>query len=110
MNEEFFTDGFANVAVTGTVVRIDLMSMAGQDKDGKPRFEVKKRMVMPLDAFLRSYTMSEDIVNKLIKAGVVGKRTPDAPAGATIQTSTDDVVPAAKESGKSKSPKSPNFG
>jgi hypothetical protein len=88
MSKEFFSDGFANIAVTGTVVRIDLMSMVGVNPDGKPRMEVKSRMVMPLDAFLRSYAMSEDIVNKLIKAGVVNKRTPPEP-GPTIQASSE---------------------
>lgn len=94
MTTEFFTDGFANIAVTGTIVRIDLMSMVGVDKEGKPRLEVKQRMVMPLDAFLRSYSMADDIVNKLMKAGVVNKRTPDAP-GPTIQASSE-VAPKKK--------------
>lgn len=95
MTTEFFTDGFANIAVTGTVVRIDLMSMVGVDKEGKPRLEVKQRMVMPLDAFLRSYSMADDIVNKLMKAGVVNKRTPAEP-GPTIQASASDVAPKKK--------------
>ncbi len=100
MSEEVFTDGFANIAVTGTVVRIDLMSMTGQDKDGKPRFETRQRLLMPLDGFLRSYSMCEDVVGKLMKAGIVNKRTADAPAGPTIQASSKDGP---------KSPKSPNF-
>lgn len=90
MAEEFFTDGFANIAVTGTVVRIDLMSMIGVDKENKPRLEVKRRVIMPLDAFLRSYAMADDIVNKLVKAGVVNKRTPPPP-GPTIQASADEA-------------------
>ena len=97
MSQEFYTDGFANIAVTGTVVRVDLMSMTGQDKDGKPSFEVKQRVVMPLDGFLRSFSMSEDVVNKLMKAGIVNKRTPDAAPGPTVEVSTPG------------GPKSPNF-
>lgn len=96
MAKEFFTDGFANIAVTGTIVRIDLMSMVGVNQDGKPRMEVKSRMVMPLDAFLRSYSMADDIVNKLMKAGVVNKRTPPE-AGPTIQASASDVAPSKKK-------------
>jgi len=96
MSQEFYTDGFANIAVTGTVVRIDLMSMTGVDRDtNRPRMEVKSRMVMPLDAFLRSYQMSEDIVNKLLKAGVVNKRTPSEP-GPTIQASSE-TAPTKKK-------------
>ena len=95
MAQEFFTDGFANIAVTGTVVRIDLMSMVGVDKENKPRLEVKQRLIMPIDAFLRSYSMSEDVVNKLVKAGIVNKRTPPQ-AGPTIQASASDVAPKKK--------------
>lgn len=96
MAQEIFSDGFANIAVTGAIVRIDLMSMVGQDKDGKPRFEAKERLVMPLDAFLRSYTMADDVINKLMKAGVVNKRTPDAPPP-TIQASAADAAAPRKK-------------
>ena len=98
MTDEMYTDGFANIVVTGTIVRIDLMSLAGQDADGKPRFEVKKRVVMPLDGFLRSYAMSEDVVNKLQKAGVVNRRTPPPAPGPMIQSSPmkEDAAPKKK--------------
>ena len=96
MSQEFFTDGFANIAVTGTIVRIDLMSMVGVDKENKPRLEVKQRLIMPLDAFLRSYSMADDIVSKLMKAGIVNKRTPAAP-GPTIQASASDVTSTKKK-------------
>jgi hypothetical protein len=86
MNEEIFSDGFGNIAVTGTVVRIDLVSLSGQGADGKPTFTSRHRLVMPLDGFLRSFSMSEDVVGKLMKAGVVNKKTPDSP-GPTIQSS-----------------------
>ena len=96
MAEEFFTDGFANIAVTGSVVRIDLMSITGMDANNKPRFEVKSRMLMPLDGFLRSYLMSEDIVNKLTKAGVINKRNPAAPT-IQAQASGDPAASPAKK-------------
>ena len=83
MTEELYSDGFANIVVTGTIVRIDLMALVGQDAEGKPRFEARKRLIMPLDGFLRSYAMSDDVVGKLEKAGIVNRRTPPA-AGPTI--------------------------
>ncbi len=96
MAEELYSDGFANIVVTGTIVRIDLMALVGQDAEGKPKFEARRRLVMPLDGFLRSFTMSEDVVNKLQKAGVINRRTPPAD-GPTIQAST---APAAAPSKK----------
>ena len=85
MADERYTDGFANIVVTGTIVRIDLMVLAGQDANGKPRFEVREKLVMPLDGFLRSYAMADDVVNKLQKAGVINRRTPPPESGTTIQ-------------------------
>jgi hypothetical protein len=97
MAEELYSDGFANITVTGTIVRIDLMALAGQDAQGKPRFEVRRRLVMPLDGFLRSYAMADDVVNKLQKAGVVNRRTPLPAAGPTIQASAKPEAPAPKK-------------
>ena len=97
MADELYTDGFANIVVTGTIVRIDLMSLAGQDAGGKPRFDVKKRIVLPLDGFLRSYAMAEDVVNKLQKAGVVNRRTPPPAQGPMIQASPMPESPAPKK-------------
>jgi len=95
MAEELYSDGFANIVVTGTMVRIDLMALVGQDAEGKPKFEARRRLVMPLDGFLRSYTMAEDVVGKLQKAGVINRRTPLA-AGPTIQASpAPDTLAAA---------------
>ena len=93
MTEELYSDGFANIVVTGTIVRIDLMALAGQDAEGKPRFEVRKRLIMPLDGFLRSYAMSDDIVNKLQKAGIVNRRTP--PPEPTIQATSGTPEPSS---------------
>ena len=98
MPAEIYSDGFANIMVTGTIVRIDLMSLAGQDAEGKPRFEPGPRLIMPLDGFLRSYAMSDDVVGKLEKAGIVNRRTPP-PAGPTIEAR---AAPAAAPVGPSK--------
>jgi len=94
MAEELYSDGFANITVTGTIVRIDLMALAGQDAQGKPRFEVRRRLVMPIDGFLRSYAMAEDVVNKLTKAGIVNKRTPPPAPGPTIEASAGSAASA----------------
>ena len=45
MTQETYTDGFANIVVTGTIVRVDLMALVGADADGKPRFETRGRLM-----------------------------------------------------------------
>lgn len=77
MSEEIYCDGFGNIMVTGALVRIDLVSMTTPDAQGKPQFQSSKRLVMPLDAFLRSFSMSEDVIGKLMKAGIVAKKPQD---------------------------------
>lgn len=93
MANDIFSDGFGAIAVTGPLVRIDLISMAGRDKDGKPVFEKRGNLVLPLEGFLRSVGAAEAIVNKLIADGVVQKREPDSAAPASAPNP----------------PKSPNF-
>jgi hypothetical protein len=97
MDKELFIDGFGNIMVTGTMVRIDLVSLVEPAAEGKqPRFEHRERLVMPLDGFLRSFGMAESVVQKMVDAGVVAKRKP-GDEGTKAQ-----VVETA--------PVSPNFG
>lgn len=77
MEKELFVDGFGNIIVTGTMVRIDLVALVEPGADGKePRFEHRQRLVMPLDGFLRSFGMAESVVKKMVDAGVVGMNKP----------------------------------
>lgn len=77
---ELYVDGFGNIVVTGTIVRIDLigLSAAGTPEDKQPRFEHRQRLILPLDGFLRAFGMQEDVIKKLMDAGVVAKREPQA--------------------------------
>jgi hypothetical protein len=65
------------IHVTGNLVRIDLMTHQPQLKsdNGQPVFDISRRIIMPLEGFVQSLSVQEDIVNKLIAAGVV-KRNP----------------------------------
>jgi hypothetical protein len=46
-----------------------------KSENGQPVFNVTQHVVMPLEGFVPSLAVQEDIVNKLIAAGVV-KRNP----------------------------------
>lgn len=82
---ELFADRIVNIAVTGGVVRIDFASLEElpkQKEEGK--YEVRQRVVMPLDGFAGSVQMMESIVRKLVDDGVlkrhdvsVGAKTPN---------------------------------
>jgi len=73
MNQEVFADSISAVHVTGNLVRIDLLTMQPHLKsdNGQPVVEINKRLIMPLEGFIQSLAIQQDIVQKLINAGVV---------------------------------------
>ena len=75
MNREIFADGISAVHVTGNLVRIDLMTVQPQlkSKDGQPVVEVNQRIIMPLEGFVQSRGVQDNIVKQLIEAGVLKK-------------------------------------
>ena len=75
MNQEIFTDAISAVHVTGNLVRIDLMTVQPHMKsdNGQPVVEINKRLIMPLDGFIQSFSVQENIIKQLIEAGVLQK-------------------------------------
>jgi len=103
---EIFADTFNGIAVTGSLIRIDLATLVPESAGGQgsqPRFESHQRLIMPIDGFLRAFALSEDVVKKLMAAGIVTQRgtQPEAVAAAA-------PAPAVEEK-KEKKPSSPNF-
>ena len=87
MNQEIFADAVSAVHVTGNIVRIDLMTRQPQLKsdNGQPVFDISRRLIMPLEGFVQSLAVQEDIVNKLVASGVL-KRSAKAEIMADAQT------------------------
>lgn len=88
MNQEIFADAISAVHVTGNMVRIDLMSLQPQLKsdNGQPVFDISRRIIMPLDGFIKSIAVQEQVLQQLIAAGTVKKAEPAAPvATPTLQ-------------------------
>jgi hypothetical protein len=84
MNQEIFADAVSAIHVNGNLVRIDLMTRQPQLKseNGQPVFDISRRIIMPLEGFVQSLTVQQDVVNKLVAAGVLRrnpKGEPEAP-------------------------------
>lgn len=85
---DMYADGFANIAVTGALVRIDLSSLKTPGgPDQTPQMEVSQRLVMPLDGFLRAYGLAEQVVQKMVADGLI-KRASDQVTGAGTSETT----------------------
>ena len=72
-SKDIFADGIGEITLSGGMVRMDLVSLVGSQKDSenKPKLEFSQRIVMPPDGFLRSFSAMENLVNQLIESGLV---------------------------------------
>ncbi|MDD4600166.1 hypothetical protein SDC9_04027 [bioreactor metagenome] len=75
MNNEIFADGISAVHVTGNLIRIDLMTVQPHLKSdsGQAVVDVNTRIIMPLEGFVQSLAVQDNIIKKLIEAGVLKK-------------------------------------
>lgn len=69
-----FADTDLNIATTGNLVRINLgaiMSIQTQDGKQELRSAPTQQVVMPMDGFVRGFSMQEQVIKKLIADGVI---------------------------------------
>lgn len=90
--DEIFADGIGNVQVTGGVVRLDLVSYAHDEvsKEGQPptKLVLRQRVIMPVEGFVRSFGMQEEVMRRMLSAGMVSKRTPEGEGGVLTSATT----------------------
>jgi hypothetical protein len=84
MRDDVFADGIGEITVTGTTVRIDLVSLSAteRDADNKPKSVFRQRIVMPVESFMGAFDLMERVAKQLIEAGTVKRRAPTGAAPA----------------------------
>jgi len=85
MDTELFADAVGAAAITGPVVRLDLVSMSPTEKDekGQPKAAFRQRIVMPVDGFVRSFALMAQLMQQLEKQGVIKRQAAGEPAAET---------------------------
>ncbi|KAF0165883.1 MAG: hypothetical protein FD157_1059 [Rhodocyclaceae bacterium] len=112
---DIFADTFNGIAVTGNLVRIDLATLVPETggQNVPPQFETRQRLVMPIDGFLRAFALSEDVMKKMMAAGIVTQRGTQPPQAAATTIAAPAATPAkeakAGKEAKEGKPSSPNF-
>jgi hypothetical protein len=73
MADQIYCDGISNVTFAGNMVRLDLVTLSPttKDKQGRPVPELRTQVVMPPEAFLRSFAMYQNLMKQLVDKGVV---------------------------------------
>lgn len=82
MNRQIYHDIVGHISLANGMVRFDLydeVPEAPQDagKEGGPRYEMSRRLVMPLASVLQTYEMLDGVVAKLREAGLVRAAAPE---------------------------------
>ena len=75
MPDEVFADRIGAIAVTGGVVRFDLLALdpSSPDAKGQPSPVVRQRVVMPADGFVGLANAAVHAMARLEKLGLVKK-------------------------------------
>lgn len=81
MSQDLYADGIGEITVTGTIVRVDLVSLSATEKDDKnmPKAVFRQRLIMPVDAFANAVDLMQKALAGLVEAGAV-KRIQTVPA------------------------------
>ena len=80
MHDEVYTDGIDEIMVSGTIVRVDLVSLSPTERDANnnPRKVFRQRLIFSAEAFANSVEVMQNAFQGLIGAGVVKRGSPKA--------------------------------
>jgi hypothetical protein len=84
MVDEVFADGLGEITITGSTVRLDLVSLSTTDKnaDGTSQLCFKQRIIMPVDAFMNAFDLMQKVAKELVDKGSVTRVADPAVQGA----------------------------
>jgi hypothetical protein len=106
MHSELYADGIGEITVTGSVIRIDLVSLSATEKDerNKAKAIFRQRIIMPIDAFANGVDLMQKALASLVDAGALrrvahspemaGQVSQDAAnAGSVVKTYVPNTSP-----------------
>ncbi|MDE5465476.1 hypothetical protein [Bradyrhizobium sp. CSS354] len=78
MHAELYTDGIEEITVSGTIVRIDLVSLSPTERDANnvPKRVFSQRLIFSVESFANSVDVMQKALQGLVDAGVVRRGQP----------------------------------
>ena len=88
MQHELFSDGIGEITISGSIVRVDLMSLSAteRDADNNPKSILQQRIIFSVEGFANSAELMMKALQGLIDSGVV-RQTPQQSGGMQQQPS-----------------------
>ena len=71
--KEIFADGIGQIHFAGGMVRMDLMTLQPTEEGKAPVPETNVRLILPPQGFLAAFNSMQQLIDKLVEAGVVKK-------------------------------------
>jgi len=104
MQQEIFSDGIGEISISGSIVRVDLVSLSATERDANnaPKQVFRQRIIFSVEGFANSAEVMRKALEGLIEAGAV-QRTPRDGKSDSTQDSPMVLPPLAARKG------SPNF-
>ena len=72
-NKEIFADGIGQIHFAGNMVRFDLVTLQPTEDGKAPVPESHARLIMPPQGFLAAFNSMQQLIDKLVEAGVLKK-------------------------------------
>ena len=76
---EIFADGIGQVHFAGNMVRFDFVTLQPEESGKAPVPQSNIRVIMPPQGFLAAFNSMQQLIDRLVEAGVLQKNEP-APA------------------------------
>ncbi|MBE6385614.1 MAG: hypothetical protein E7048_08120 [Lentisphaerae bacterium] len=74
--KEIFADGIGQIHFAGAMVRFDFVTLQPGEEGAAPVPQSNLRVIMPPQGFLSAYNSMQQLINKLLEAGVLQKTEP----------------------------------
>ncbi|OSI30575.1 hypothetical protein [Bradyrhizobium canariense] len=81
MHAELYTDGIEEITVSGTIVRVDLVSLSPTERDANnvPKRVFSQRLIFSVESFANSVDVMQKALQGLVDAGVIRRNQPAEP-------------------------------
>ena len=76
--KEIYADGIGQIHFAGGMVRYDFVTLQPEEDGKAPAPQANLRVIMPPQGFLAAYNSMQQLIDKLLEAGVLQKN--EAPA------------------------------
>ena len=73
MKKEIYADGIGQIHFAGNMVRFDFMTLQPGAEGTAPTPEFNERIIMPPQGFLGAFNSMQQLIDKLLAAGVLKK-------------------------------------